>query len=280
MMGNQIGVMQGRLLPPGKNRIQSFPTEHWQQEFIAASRLSLDCIEFIFDGKEIRNHPLLTGTGREEIRYLMNRYGIRVNSVCADYFMRHPLHAGNKVRIPETIRIFSDLLIGCASLGMKIIVLPCVDASRIKNNQDISLLRYNLKGLLKIAERLDLWIALETDLPPEDVRSLLGLIGSDAIRINYDTGNSASLGYDPVRELSQYGAWICDVHIKDRLLGGSTVPLGTGDTRFEAFFPALREADYQGQIILQAAREETGSEGATVRGQIAFLKHYLGRAEG
>ena len=36
--------------------------------------------------------------------------------------------------------------------------------------------------------------------------------------VNYDTGNSASLGYDPSEEISVYGHRIINVHIKDRKL--------------------------------------------------------------
>ena len=45
----KYGIMQGRLLPKFKGLYQSHPIDNWQNEFELASRLNLDCIEFIFD---------------------------------------------------------------------------------------------------------------------------------------------------------------------------------------------------------------------------------------
>jgi L-ribulose-5-phosphate 3-epimerase len=81
-----------------------------------------------------------------------------------------------------------------------------------------------------------------------------------SIRVNYDSGNSASLGYHPVEEFAAYGERIGSVHVKDRVRGGSTVPLGTGDADFRAFFEGLGALRYQGDILLQAARGAPGAE--------------------
>ena len=48
-MNNKIGVMQGRLLPKYQGRYQAHPVGYWQDEFIAAREVGLDCIEFILD---------------------------------------------------------------------------------------------------------------------------------------------------------------------------------------------------------------------------------------
>ena len=41
------------------------------------------------------------------------------------------------------------------------------------------------------------------------------------------------------------------VHIKDRVKGGGSRPLGTGDTNFQGFFPALLRAGFRGDFVLQ-----------------------------
>ena len=73
---------------------------------------------------------------------------------------------------------------------------------------------------------------LETDLDPGKFKSLLDEIKHPLIKVNYDSGNSGSLGYSPVEEFAAYGDRIGSFHIKDRVLGGGTVPLGTGERRF------------------------------------------------
>jgi hexulose-6-phosphate isomerase len=44
------------------------------------------------------------------------------------------------------------------------------------------------------------------------------------------------------------------VHVKDRIIGGTTVPLGTGSADFEAVFNELGRISYRGNFILQTAR--------------------------
>ena len=44
------------------------------------------------------------------------------------------------------------------------------------------------------------------------------------------------------------------MHVKDRILGGTTVPLKTGSANFEAVFSALSRQGYSGKFILQTAR--------------------------
>ena len=48
------------------------------------------------------------------------------------------------------------------------------------------------------------------------------------------------------------------MHIKDRLLGGTTVPLGSGSADFEAVFSSLANIGYNGNYILQTARAHAG----------------------
>jgi hypothetical protein len=76
----------------------------------------------------------------------------------------------------------------------------------------------------------------------------------DFIQANYDIGNSASLGFNPEEELDAYGQRILNVHVKDRKLGGTTVPLGTGNANLDLVFKELNEINYSGGITMQAAR--------------------------
>ena len=87
---------------------------------------------------------------------------------------------------------------------------------------------------------------------------MLNRFDSDHLTVNYDIGNSASLGYDCIEELDYYGDRITDIHIKDRLLNGGPVILGKGNANFDIFFDKLKEFDYSGPFIMQAYRDEQG----------------------
>ena len=88
----------------------------------------------------------------------------------------------------------------------------------------------------------------------ERLASFISQFPADAFGINYDIGNSAALGYRPAEEIAAYGPRIDNVHVKDRVRGGTTVPLGTGSADFPEVFNALHETDYRGDFIPQTAR--------------------------
>ncbi len=100
-----------------------------------------------------------------------------------------------------------------------------------------------------------------TALGPFDFANLLDRIQDPLVKVNYDSGNSSSLGFVPAEEFAAYGERIGSVHIKDRVRGAGTVPLGTGDADLPAVFAGMARIRYSGDITLQVARSEPGSEG-------------------
>ena len=80
---------------------------------------------------------------------------------------------------------------------------------------------------------------------------MIEAIGSNNIKVNYDIGNSAALGYDPTEEFIAYGNNITDLHIKDRLLGGESVLLGSGNANFLKIFDLLLKYKYQGLLYFK-----------------------------
>ena len=275
-MSVRIGIMQGRLLPPVSDRIQDFPKDRWPEEFAIARDLELDNIEFIFDtgGDDIERHPLLE-TGCPAIRGLVERSGVKVSTICADYFMSYPVHESDERELARSVRLLTRLVDNTRRLGITDVVLPCVDQSSLTTAEDRKRLVHNLRPVVSICEEKGVNLALETDLGPDEFEGLLTAFDSTRVTVNYDLGNSASLGYDPVEEWEAYGDRVSSVHIKDRVLNGSTVPLGTGAARFEEFFDIAHKKGFDGLFVLQAARGE--DETATARSYIEFLRSYLQR---
>jgi len=258
MNRNLLGVMQGRLLPKYKGRYQAHPVGYWQDEFELASGLGLDLIEWIFDFNDADINPLSSDAGIRLIREVSAQTGVSVQTICADYFMEAPLHSANSNTSRESLKVLVDLIPRAAKLGVTNIVIPCVDQSKLSDNGARGRFFEAIKQVLPTAATYRLFLCLETDLAPEPFRDLLSEIDSPFVTVNYDTGNSASCGFDPVKELAAYGDRITDVHIKDRKLGGSSVALGTGDTKFPEFMRGLQARKYKGPFIMQAYREDEG----------------------
>jgi hexulose-6-phosphate isomerase len=219
----RIGVMQGRLLPPVDNRIQSFPRDHWAREFELAAQANLDCIEWIYDLYGADVNPLSTKEGIEQIKSLSKQYNVQILSICADYLMDKPLVRASQSELEERLKTLFWLLHQGQLIGINRIVLPFVDASRIDTDAEFDSVIAILKRVLPVAEETGIEIHLETSLEPGRFADLLSKLPPPMVKANYDSGNSSSLGYAPREEFAAYGKQVGSVHIKDRIRGGSTV---------------------------------------------------------
>jgi hexulose-6-phosphate isomerase len=265
--------MQGRLLAPSDpTRIQSFPRDSWDAEFARAAEARLDCIEWIYDSHGRDVNPIVTDSGISRMHALQRDTGVAVTSLVADYYMEHLLTAN------ETIERDLEWLIGrCAVAGIRRVVLPFVDASSIRDETGRIEVMRALRRALSTAERHNVEIHLETDLAPLPFAELLRELDHPLVRVNYDSGNSASLGFDVVQEFAAYGRRVGSVHIKDRVRGGTTVPLGQGNAHFEQVFSELATIGYNGDLILQVARGPAGEEVEWAEANRRFVESYVQR---
>ena len=259
-MKKKIGIMQGRLLPKFRNRYQAHPIGYWQNEFPIASKLGLDCIEFIFDYNNFQKNPLLTDSGVKKILKIQDSTGVKVRSICADYFIEAPIHDNNFKVADKSLSILEKLINRSSILNISDIVIPCLEKASLKIKKNIKNFIFNIKSISKIAEYYNVNLSLETDLEPRAFANLIEKIGSNNVTVNYDIGNSAANGFDPIEEINAYGQKISDLHVKDRLFGKGPVMLGTGEANIPKVFDLLSKLNYNGLIIFQAFRDEEGVE--------------------
>ena len=267
-----VAIMQGRLSPPVDGQLQAFPASTWAAEFSLAAEAGLDAIEWIFASD---NDPLLSPPGLQQASDLMTASGVRVLSICADYFMDAPLLGASGATLRDRLNVLKSLLSISRALGGRHIVLPFVDQSAIRGRHDAEVLRDLLGTVSGDAVAIGVELHLETSLGPEEFASLLDGLPS-IIRANYDSGNSAALGYDVREEFAAYGQRVGSVHIKDRLRGAGSVPLGTGNADFAALFDSLARVAYSGLFTLQVARGPVGSEVSLARQNRVFVLRHLG----
>jgi hexulose-6-phosphate isomerase len=274
-----IGIMQGRLVPPTENRIQCFPRERWTDEFELAAQAGLDCIEWIYDLYGADVNPLATDSGLEKLRDLSLQHKVKILSICADYFMDKPLVRASQAELEDRLHTFHWLLERGRLIGINRMVIPFVDASSIDTQAEFDGVVMLLKRLLEPAGNTGIEIHLETSLTPARFAELLNRLTDPLLKVNYDSGNSSSLGYAPREEFAAYGERVGSVHIKDRLLGASTVPLGTGDADFPALIEGLKKVAYKGDFILQVARGASGDEVAWARQNREFVLNHFCQVE-
>ncbi|WP_443640326.1 sugar phosphate isomerase/epimerase family protein [Candidatus Njordibacter sp. Uisw_039] len=253
-MKNRIGYMQGRLSPMVNGLIQSFPWQHWQSEFPLAEKIGLGMMEWTLDQDNLYENPLLTADGQNEIRQLCTRHSINICSLTGDCFMQAPFWKAKLDKLKALEEDFIAIANACSAVGITFIVVPLVDNGRLENPEQENQLVKFLQEQADFFVSKKLKVIFECDFNPIELTRFIDRLDPNIFGINYDIGNSAAIGFLPEEELAAYGHRVLNVHVKDRVFDGNTVPLGFGTADFEAVFKELSRINYQGNFILQTAR--------------------------
>jgi L-ribulose-5-phosphate 3-epimerase len=255
----EIGFIQGRLSPPVNHKIQAFPWAHWREEFATAQRCGFRLMEWTLDHDRLPENPLITPAGRREIRQLSAEHGVRVGSLTGDCFMQAPFYKASGAPRQALLAELQRVVEACLEIGIRYIVVPLVDNGRIEDRRQHDDLRVGLSTVEASLRDGGARIVFESDFDPPALARFISEFPAHTFGINYDIGNSAALGFKSEEEFDAYGDRIDNVHVKDRKLKGTTVPLGTGNADLPYTLRLLRERGYRGHYILQTARAADGN---------------------
>lgn len=269
----RIGIMQGRLSPRPAGKLQEFPWRGYAAEFGKAARLGLHSIEWIFEAPRHRDNPLWTEQGRSEIRDLIRQSGVRVQSVCADYFMQHRLAGEAPAQLSQNRAVLVELIAAASAVGADRILLPLLETSAVDSPELKREVVVSLRSAAAEAERYGVTLGLEMEIPGAEYARLIAAVGSPRVRAYYDTGNSTAQGLDIASDIEPLLPLLHAVHIKDRLRGGASQPLGLGDANFRGFFARLLRGGFRGDFVLQHYFEHEPELEA--ERSLAFVKQLL-----
>lgn len=249
-----IGFMQGRLSPPIGDLIQAFPWNNWEEEFKTSARINIGLIEWTIDQDRFYENPILTSNGQQVIKDLIHTYSVYIPSITGDFLMQAPFWRFEGDKRTQHLDQIVNLIEAANKVGVYTLVYPLVDNSSLFTHSDNSIFFDNIISLSAALKKYNMRIAFEVDFNPSMVLDFISQFPCDLFGINYDIGNSASLGYDPDEEFTKYAKYIVNVHVKDRLYKGTTVPLGKGSAQIPYVFSLLQSIQYNGNYILQTAR--------------------------
>ena len=267
--------MQGRLSPIYNNKIQSFPTFHWSNEFKKIKELNLDSIEWTLDHKGIFKNPINTEKGIKKIIYLKKKYKIKIDSLTGDCFMQKPFWKEKGHKRENLIKILELVIVNSSKVGIKKIILPLVDNGSVNRNVHLKILTSTLRKITPLLKKNKQQILFELNFEPKKALQFIKKFNKKYFGINYDIGNSSSLGFKPENEINTYGHFIKNVHIKDRYFKGTTVRLGKGDANFNEVFINLKKKKYNGNFILQTARSKKGLHKKEISMNLRFINKWF-----
>jgi sugar phosphate isomerase/epimerase len=146
-----------------------------------------------------------------------------------------------------------------------------------------------LKEAVEVAEEYDVVLALENhiDFISAEVVRILDEVGSERLRVNFDTGNTIRLFEDPVEAAARLAPYTVSTHTKDiatRVKGGSpaenftywpSCPVGEGLIDMPGVVAALSDGGFDGclgvEIDLVGSQWVELGEEEVVRRSLAYL---------
>jgi sugar phosphate isomerase/epimerase len=134
-------------------------------------------------------------------------------------------------------------------MGVGIILIPFFGESDLADDEEGRLIVARKLALVSIqAERAGVVLALESWMSAEQNMEIIDRVGSSAVQVYYDVGNSKKKGYDIYKEIRVLGKHICQFHAKDY---GDEM-FGKGDVDFRRVREVMDEIDYRGWIVFES----------------------------
>jgi L-ribulose-5-phosphate 3-epimerase len=171
--------------------------------------------------------------------------GLEIASLAIGELNRVPLK-----RDPRAAQWLADSIGVCTALGLTVTMPAFFGAGDLDMSKtaEIDHVVGVLKEVAPKAEKAGVRIGLENYLSAEDNMRLIDRVGSPAVKVYYDVGNSTDKGRDVLKEIRTLGPLICELHAKD-----AHYMLGQGRIDFGKVRKALDDIQYSGWFQLEAA---------------------------
>jgi len=158
-----------------------------------------------------------------------------------------------------------------AAMEVKVILVPFFGKGELRNDPaGTDAVVAALRRLAPKAEAKGVILALESYLSAGDNLRILERVGSPAVRVYYDVGNSQDAGYPILDEIRELGSRIVEVHAKD-----TKGLYGKGSMDFPAVRKALEGIGYKGWFVLEGTEMPLGVE-ASIRYDADYLRTVFG----
>lgn len=213
--------------------------------FDVARQIGLDGVQVSLGSQEDDMH-LHQGAMQKAYLEKAQKTGVEMVSLALGELNSVPLKSD-----PRAAKWLAASVDVCRALGMTV-VMPAFFGDGeldVKNAKEIDRVVEVLREIAPKAEKKKVIIGLENRLSAEDNIKLIERVGSPAVRVYYDTGNSHYQNRDIYQEIRTLGKLICEFHVKD----GSNV-LGQGPIDFGKVRKAIDAIGYSGWIVLESAR--------------------------
>ena len=142
------------------------------------------------------------------------------------------------------------------TMEVKVILLAFFGEGDLKEDeQGVNMVVQRLRRVAPDAEMAGVTLGIESWLSAEQHVDIIERVGSNAVKVYYDVGNSHKAGYDIYKEIRQLGPLICEFHAKDY-----DDLYGKGSIDFKEVRLAMDDIGYRGWLVMEGTKMPLGVE--------------------
>ena len=215
-----------------------------------ARRIGLDGVQVDF-GRGEDTLPLFDADLQRRFLDEVLRQDIQIASLAMGVLNSVPYKSD-----PRAERWVAEGIDVCKTLGVNVVLLAFFSKGDLRNDEkgkDVVVER--LKRVAPKAEKGGVFFGIESWLSAEEHLEIIDRVGSPAVKVYYDVGNSHKAGYDIYKEIRQLGKHICEFHAKDY-----DDLYGKGSIDFEEVRLAMDDIGYRGWIVMEGVKMPLGVE--------------------
>lgn len=245
----------------------------WKEGLAKAAELGADGVQVWTAGGEL-DPANLNAAGRRDLQGSLERHGLEISALCADYGKSFA-DAAQTGSLIETMKRQVDF---ASELGVYVItthigVIPEDPASAGWRT---------MQGAMEVIGEYgdERGVCLATETGPEEprlMREFFETVPNTGIKVNYDPANLVMAGYDHLAGARELRDYIVHTHAKDGVRGAGgakEVPLGEGQVRWREYLAALAQTGRD--LYLTIEREVGDDPVGDIAKAIAFLRPQIG----
>lgn len=231
--------------------------------------------ELGYEGVQVSYQPegsdtLADKANRTKFTTAAKEAGVNISSFCIGALNSQPL-----ATTPEAETWVLDCIHAMTEMNVEQVLVPFFGKADITQNEEhFQLVVEKFRRLAPIAEKNRKILAIESTLSAEQHLKMIDAIGSNAVKVYYDTANGVLYKkfYDVFHEIELLGKnkLISQIHFKE-----NRNLLGAGDVNFTTVCEMLEKINYNNWIVVEGST--TGDWKEAQMANALFIKKLLGR---
>ncbi len=218
--------------------------------FEMAKRLGLDGVQVNF-GSGRDDLPLFNPELQKKFLQTAKKHNVEIASLALGVLNGVPYKSD-----PRAERWVAESIDVCKAMGLNVVLLAFFGKADLRNDKEgVDVVVERLKRVAPKAEEAGVFLGLESWLSAEQHLDIIDRVGSPAVKVYYDVGNSHKAGYDIYEEIRLLGRQICEFHAKDY-----DDLYGRGTIAFEEVRRAMDDIGYRGWIVMEGVKMPLGLE--------------------